>query len=483
MQEIPKSWQLVEISDIAETTSGGTPSRTNPANYCGDIPWIKSGNLNDGIVSEADELITAQGLKSSAAKVFPPGTILIALYGATIGKLGILSIEASTNQAICGIFLCEQVSKKYLFYFLYFQRRDLIKLGQGGAQPNISQQIVRSIQIPLPPFNEQHRIVSKIEELFSELDAGIASLKTAWAQLKIYRQALLKHAFEGKLTDPWRKTHADQLESADQLLTRISKERVNSKDAEPPKGLGHIDYPNCWAVASMDIVTSEATIGLVRSAELQNNSGKGYSYIKMDRVNLDGAVNMEPEVFVSCSDTELERFRLRQGDMLFNTRNSVELVGKTGIISHEPREPAVYNNNLMRIRTIKSVMPEFLNFQMCSPAFRARMERIKKATTSVAAVYGKDLKPLPILVPSIAEQEVIVEKLGSVETVICTLEQEIATQLQKAEALRQSILKKAFSGQLVAQDPTDEPASVLLERIRAGREAGANSRKPQRTKK
>lgn len=160
------------------------------------IPWVKSGELEDNIIFHTEEYITQAGLDNSSAKIFPAGTLLIALYGATIGKLSFLGIDAATNQAVCGLFENEKVSLKYLYYYLLYQRPNLIKLGVGGAQPNISQTILKKLSIPYPlAFADQELIVTRIEELFSQLDSGVETLKKIKQQLAIYRQAVLKEAF------------------------------------------------------------------------------------------------------------------------------------------------------------------------------------------------------------------------------------------------------------------------------------------------
>ena len=135
---LPSGWVWSTVGEIAETQTGGTPSRRSAHFFQGHIPWVKSGELRDGVVHATEERITEDALDSSNAKLFPKGTLCIALYGATIGKLGILGMEATTNQAICGIFLPEGMETRFVYYFLESIRPDLIKLGQGGAQPNIS---------------------------------------------------------------------------------------------------------------------------------------------------------------------------------------------------------------------------------------------------------------------------------------------------------------------------------------------------------
>ena len=201
VENIPKHWQIKKLGEVCFTTSGGTPSRGNKSYFEGKIPWVKSGELNKGLITDTEEKISDEAIKNSSAKVFPKGTLLIALYGATIGKLAFLGVDAATNQAICGIYKNESIDSDYLYYYLFSKKPSLVKQGIGGAQPNISQGILKNLDLPIPPFPEQQLIVSKIEELLSDLDNGKQQLLTSQQQLKVYRQSLLKWAFEGKLTN------------------------------------------------------------------------------------------------------------------------------------------------------------------------------------------------------------------------------------------------------------------------------------------
>ena len=154
-----------KLGEICETTSGGTPNRKNDAYYGGIIPWVKSGELGKGVIYDTEEKLTEQAVKESSAKIFPKGTLLIALYGATIGKLGFLGVPAATNQAVCGIFENEKIDLQFLSYYLFHKRNDLIAQGTGGAQPNISQTILKNLPIPLPPLATKRAIVSRIGSL------------------------------------------------------------------------------------------------------------------------------------------------------------------------------------------------------------------------------------------------------------------------------------------------------------------------------
>ena len=169
-RKLPKGWIWTILGSVGIWQAGGTPSRSNKSYFGGNIPWLKTGDLNDGYISEIPESITEKAVANSSAKINPIGSVLIAMYGATIGKLGILTFPASTNQACCACIKYFAITQSYLFYFLLSHRAVFIAKGGGGAQPNISKEIIVNTVIPLPPLAEQQRIVAKIEELFSVLD-------------------------------------------------------------------------------------------------------------------------------------------------------------------------------------------------------------------------------------------------------------------------------------------------------------------------
>ena len=168
-QKLPEGWCLTILGSIGTWQSGATPSRLRKDYYGGNIPWLKTGDLNDGIITNIPEFITEKALEETSVKLNPTDSILIAMYGATIGKIGILSFPATTNQACCAC-LDYKIDKMYIFYFLLSNRINFVSMGGGGAQPNISKEKIVNTTFPLPPLAEQKRIVSKIEELFNQLD-------------------------------------------------------------------------------------------------------------------------------------------------------------------------------------------------------------------------------------------------------------------------------------------------------------------------
>ncbi|XKU95712.1 restriction endonuclease subunit S [Lactobacillus acidophilus] len=250
--DIPDSWEWVRLNDVGVWAAGATPSRRHPEYYGGNIPWLKTGDLNDGVVNETTEKITELGVKNSSVKVNKPGNVLIAMYGATIGKLGIVgSQELVTNQACCGCSLFDGVYNWYLFYYLLSSRKRLIDLGSGGAQPNISKNKIEKFTFPLPPLSEQSRIAAKIAQLFALL-RKVETSTQQYAELQtLLKSKMLDLAMRGKLVkqDP-------NDEPASVLLEKIKAEKaelVKEKKIKKSKPLSPItdeekpfDIPDSW---------------------------------------------------------------------------------------------------------------------------------------------------------------------------------------------------------------------------------------------
>ena len=162
---VEKGWEVRKLGDICKTSSGGTPSKAHTEYYNGEIMWLRSGEVSQGDIYSTEQTITLLGLENSSAKIFPVNTVVIAMYGATVGQVGILRKEMSTNQAICGIFPNGDLTPEYLYYFLISKKAEFLKSAIGGAQANISQQIIRKTLIPLPPLSLQSSFTCKIRQI------------------------------------------------------------------------------------------------------------------------------------------------------------------------------------------------------------------------------------------------------------------------------------------------------------------------------
>ena len=173
---LPSKWAWTTLGQIGKWQSGSTPDRLNKDYYGGNIPWLKTGDLNDGYVDYISETITEKALNETSVKLNPKGSVLIAMYGATIGKIGILTYPATTNQACCACDVFHGIEKEYLFYFLLSHKEEFIKLGGGGAQPNISKEKITNTYVPIPPYPEQKRIVDAVHKIFTQIDTIMESL-------------------------------------------------------------------------------------------------------------------------------------------------------------------------------------------------------------------------------------------------------------------------------------------------------------------
>lgn len=397
------------------------------------------------------------------------------------------------------------LSVEFSFYLLKFCR--LKKYESSTAIPGLNRDHAYAEKIRLPPFNEQKRIVSKLEELFSELDKGVENLRTAQQQLKVYRQALLKHAFEGKLTAEWRARNTDKLESAEALLARIQRERearyqqqlaqwkeaqedwesagkTGGKPAKPKalkvlpiltaEGLTELSkLPEGWGWTRLGMLIDEPSYGTSKKCSYE--AGK-VGVLRIPNIS-SGRIDASDLKFSDFDDSEIAAYALRRGDLLtIRSNGSISLVGQCAVIS-ETEEDFLFAGYLIRLRPNQSlVSPSFLLEALGSHALRKQIERKSKSTSGVNNINSGEIQSLVVPICSVEEQEIVNAMLGEKLSNLDQLESTITTSLQQAETLRQSILKKALSGQLVPQNPDDEPASVLLERIRAERAAQPKAR-------
>ena len=479
-----EDWIECDLGTVCFTTSGGTPNRQNKSFYEGNIPWVKSGELDKGIILDSQEHISEDAIKNSSAKIFPKGTLLFALYGATIGKMATLGIAAATNQAICGIYENDVLISKYLYHYLSYKKRELIGKGIGGAQPNISQTILKQLLIPIAPLSEQRAIVVKIEELFSDLDKGIDDLKKAKDQLVIYRHAVLKRAFEGGFTKEWREKNSYLM---DDFLINLKIEKENAiksklipkSDYFPVFENKELTYqvPNQWISLPWKTITSNNKYALKRGP-FGSALKKEFFVEKGIVVYEQGhAINDEPfrhRYYITPEKfEELKAFKTVAGDMIVSCSGAT--LGRICLLP-DNADLGIINQALLKIDLDeKIILKKFFLMLFRSETFQ-RLIFEKSLGTAMPNMIGMaELKEIPIPIPSIAEQKIIIQEIESRLTVCDKVEQSISESLEKAKALRQSILKKSFEGKLLSaaeiarckKEKDYEPAADLLAKIKA----------------
>ena len=455
---VPQQRSLADVVDIVSGFGFPKELQSKPK---GDLPFFKVGDISIAWNSGQKNLTQAQHYLDQAeassirAKAFPKGTVVFAKIGEAIrlNRRAILGQPSIVDNNVMGLIPKEGVvDPTYLFYWSLMLR--LGDISQATTVPSVRKSDVEQLSFPWLPLDQQKRIVAEIEKQFSRLDEAVANLKRVKANLKRYKAAVLKAAVEGRLVE----TEAEiarregrSYETGAQLLQRILETRRSQwqgkgkyKEPAAPDTSDLPELPAGWVWASVDQLTGDSLIGLDRGRDLQNSDGIGLPYVKMNNVTMEGEVTSEGMVYVDASNEEKGRFNLQTGDLLFNTRNSKELVGKVGIV-RSPPSGAIYNNNLMRLRTVNSVMPGFVCSQMCSDGFRRRMELVKKATTNVAAVYAKDLFPLPLALPPLTEQHRIVAELDRRLSLLRETEAQVVANLTHTKRMRQAILKSTFS--------------------------------------
>lgn len=419
LKKIPNDWRWVKLVDIAKWGSGGTPLSSNSAYYDGDIPWLIIGDLTDEYIYRAKRNITALGLLNSSAKIVDVDSVLIAMYG-SIGKLGINKIPVATNQAIAFTEkLNDNTNNKFLFYFLSHIKGELFSLAKGGTQQNISQTVLKNIDFPLPPKPIQNQIVSKIEELFSELDKGIENLQLAQQQLKLYRQSVLKWAFEGKLTN------------------------ANVKEGGLPKG---------WKIVSI--------IDLAEKNKHALKAGPFGSALKKEFYTKDGYKIYGQEQVISGDPflgnyyideqkyQELSSCKIKPFDIL------ISLVGTVGKVLLLPDNciSGIINPRLIKISLDnKMYLPKFFKYYFESSFVKSFYGAETRGTTMDVLNLGI-IKTIPFPLCSINEQLLIINEIENRLSFTDKMEEGITQSLQQAEGLRQSILKKAFEGKLVESE-------------------------------
>ena len=371
-------------------------------------------------------------------------------------------------------------------YFTYFLSNAVQRFkyeGRGTTISGVTKKQLRQLPILLPPLAEQHRIVAAIETQFTRLDASVAALRRAQANLKRYRASVLKNACEGRLVPTeaeMARSEGREYEPAAVLLERIlaerrarweSQEKRRGKYKEPsaPDTSALPQLPKGWAWASLEAI-SEVKGGVTKGQRYTSEQMlREVPYLRVANVQR-GFLDLDRITTIETSEENIEQLRLNPGDILFTEGGDRDKLGRGWVWNGEIEE-CIHQNHVFRARPLSnSVIPEFVSWWGNSFG-QEFFSRFGKQTTNLASINLTVLSQFPIPLPPLAEQRRIVAEVERLFSVAQQTEATVDASLSRAERLRQSILKQAFSGRLVPQDPDDEPASALLERIRAEREA------------
>ena len=455
----------------------------------GDVRLVQLADVGDGVfLDKSSRYLTSQKSLELNCTYLAPGDVLIARMPDPLGRACVFPGDAKVSVTAVDVSIVRTGSRgpdqNWLAYFINAPdfRNGVSLLQSGSTRKRISRRNLATITLPVPPLPEQHRIVAEIEKQFTRLDASVAALKRAQANLKRYRASVLKAACEGKLVA----TEADlaraegrDYEPADQLLERILAERLalweaqeqrrgKYKEPVPPDTSDLAELPEGWvwllfdqALTSLEGGTSVTATDNPSCRRVLRSSAVRHGTIDLSDVRyLPDDAHQNPDTYITT------------GDLLFTRLSgSLEYVGNCVVVPELGKQRFEFPDRIFRGRTVTSISRPFIQLCFANKTLRQPLEAKAKSTAGHQRISLTDLRAFQLPLPPLAEQNRIVAEVERRLSVIQQTETTVETNLKRAERLRQSILKQAFSGQLVPQDPNDEPASVLLERIRAEREA------------
>lgn len=453
--KIPSNWTWSTMGEIADVVGGGTPKTNDPENFeGGTIPWITPADLSGYTaknISHGERFITAKGLAGSSAKMMPAGTVLFSSR-APVGYVAIAANPVCTNQGFKSFVLkTKDILPDFLYWWLKGNKELAESLASGTTFLELSGAKAKQLPIPLAPPGQQQSIVAEIEKQFSRLDEAVANLKRIKANLKRYKAAVLKAAVEGKLTEDWRKAHPD-VEPASKLLERILNARRakwNGKGKyKEPTAVDTNDLPELpkgWVWARLEQLGT--IVGGFTKNPKRANLTRKLPYLRVANIYAN-ELRLDEIENIGVQDTELEKLLLQKGDLLIVEGNgSKDQIGRLAIWDGSI-DPCVHQNHLIKVRLVISSMDKWILFWLLSPSGRDYIEKVSSSTSGLYTLSVNKVGALPLIVPSLAQQEQITTEVESRLSVIEALEATVDANLIRANRFRQSILRVAFSGQL-----------------------------------
>ncbi len=500
----PSSWQLADLTQITTSLGGGTPPKAVTAYWHGgSIPWVTPKDMKGFVISASEDRV-AEAARDRLSMI-PPKSVLLVVRSGILSRtvpVAVTEVPVTINQDMRAFVPEDGVNARFLAWQIIAKEQEVLSAcsKHGTTVASLEGPALARFPLWLAPVAEQDRIVAKLEELLSDLDAGIAELRAAQRKLAEYRQSLLKAAVEGALTTVWRAKRTP-VESGVQLLERIMTERRarwEAKQLAKFKELGKAPpsdwqkgypepvkpvvsetqtLPNGWVWASIDQLSVEQRYG---SSSKTNDDATGVPVLRMGNIQ-DGELDLSGLKYLPQDHDEFPQLHLEDGDLLFNRTNSPELVGKTAVYRSQGR-PCSFASYLISVRFSTGYIPELASAFINSAYGRRWIKSVAVQQVGQANVNGSKLAALAIPVPPFREQVEIVAALRAQFTGIRSQVENVENFLRQVGAQRRNILRAAFDGQLVPQNQDDEPASALLERIRASRAERARQPKTRKSK-
>lgn len=484
--KLPSNWVWTRLENIGVWGAGGTPSRKNQDFYLnGTIPWLKTGDLNNGIVTETEEYITEEAIKKSSAKIFKKDSIGIAMYGATIGKIGIFAKDMATNQACAVVKAFNEIENMYLFYFFKNVKERLIEKAKGGAQPNISQEILKNFPFNLPPLEEQKRIVEKLDSLFEKIQKIKEIIEEVKEKTTSRREAILSKAFSGELTEKWR--DENYTENARELLVKINDEKLKLWEDECKKAedegrkkpakpkLKTIDemlvgaeeepykLPNNWVWTRLGDITEINP----KKKILDFNDDEEISFIPMKAVS-DETGKIEEMEYEKYSKLKKGYTQFIEEDVLFAKITPCMENGKCAIAKNLKNDIGYGTTEFHVLRCYQGIINKLLHIFLRQESFRKEAKYNMTGSVGFQRVPVDFLKTALFPLPPLEEQKEIVRVLDKIFEEENRISELISLE-NKIEILEKTILDRAFRGELGTGNNDDEPAIELLKKCLEGK--------------
>ncbi|MFN4014234.1 MAG: restriction endonuclease subunit S [Reyranella sp.] len=494
MNRLPEGWAYTKLTDVAEKIgSGATPKGGRESYLHSGIPLVRSMNVHfEGFRDDGLAFLDAQQARKLDGVIVQESDVLLNITGASIGRVTAAPSRmhgARVNQHVSIIRLVNGIEPRFICLNLAApeMQRLIVQENYGVTRPALTKSMIENFRIAVPPLPEQRRIVAKIDTLSGKSKRARDHLDHVPLLVRRYKQAILAASFRGDLTREWRVGKNLGVSIKDlEMRRKASWEREHQDGrikgrysaADPIDWQPSIqELPAGWVWASVDQITSLIQYG---SSAKTSEASEGVAVMRMGNIQ-DGKLDFSSLKYLPNNHIEFPELLLVKGDVLFNRTNSAELVGKTAVYSGNPSK-ASFASYLIRLRCC-GLLPQLLSSYINSSHGREWVASVVNQQVGQANVNGTKLKQLGIPVMPEAEQSEIVRRIEHAFTWIDRLAAEATSARKLVDLLDQAILAKAFRGELVPQDPSDEPASVLLDRIRSERASTAAAKPKHKAKK